>query len=85
MLSPIKQELNPQQYNDEDVQKQIALGVASDPVYQKMGDKQLRRAVEEARRKMEQAAKKLEYLEAARYRDEMYELQRLYESKFGKL
>ncbi len=85
MLSPIKQELNPQQYNDEDVQKQIALGVASDPVYQKMGDMQLRRAVEEARRKMEQAAKKLEYLEAARYRDEMYELQRLYESKFGKL
>ncbi len=85
IISPIKSELEPQStVMDEEIHRQIAAGIAADPVYQKMNACQLKRAIDEARKKMEQAAKKLEFLEAARYRDEMYELQRLYEQKFGK-
>ncbi len=85
IISPIKAEIAPETvYTDEEIHRQVAAGVASDPVYQKMNARQLKRAIDETRRKMEQAAKKLEFLEAARYRDEMFELQRLYEQKFGK-
>ncbi len=85
ILSPIKAEIAPEELlTEEEIRKQITQGIAADPVYQKMDARQLQKAIEQVRRKMEQAAKKLEYLEAARYRDEMFELQRLYELKFGK-
>ena len=35
------------------------------------------------RKKMEQAAKDLDFLQAARHRDEMYELQKLMKEKYG--
>ena len=38
---------------------------------------QMLEAVEAARKKMEEAAKALDFLSAARYRDEMYELMKL--------
>ncbi len=85
ILSPIKAEIAPEELlTEEEIRKQITQGIAADPIYQKMDARQLQKAIEQVRRKMEQAAKKLEYLEAARYRDEMFELQRLYELKFGK-
>ena len=83
ILTPIKKELEPYYSTPDQEHQQIIYGVANDPIYQKMNQQQLKRAIEEARKKMERAAKKLEFLEAARYRDEMFELQRLYEQKFG--
>ena len=48
-----------------------------DPVVMKMSHKELTAAIEAARAKMEAAAKELDYLSAARYRDEMYQLMNL--------
>lgn len=51
--------------------------LAEDPVIARMNPKELAKAVETARRNMEQAARELDFLQAARFRDEMYELQKL--------
>ncbi len=56
-------------------------GIAADPVLQYMDAAQLRKAISEARRKMELAAKDLDFIEAARLRDEMRALEKLIESK----
>ncbi len=84
IISPIKAEIAPQtELSDDQIHQQIAKGIAADPIYQKMNKQQLKKAIEQARKKMKQAAQKMEYLEAARYRDEMFELQRLYQLKFA--
>ena len=82
ILSPIKEELSP--YYEQFINEQVVQGIANDPIYQKMNKNQLQQAIEQAKRRMEQAAKKLEFIEAARYRDEMYELECLFESKFAR-
>ncbi|CDN32663.1 Excinuclease ABC subunit B [Mucinivorans hirudinis] len=51
--------------------------VSDDKIVSNMSDKELQSAVENARILMENAAKELDFLAAARYRDEMYELQAL--------
>lgn len=51
--------------------------LAEDPVLSKMSPRQLSEAIETARKSMEQAAKELDFLRAAKYRDEMYELKKL--------
>lgn len=56
---------------------------AADPVVQYMTKPELAEAVERARKEMEREAKNLNFLEAARYRDEMFALQKLLETKFG--
>ncbi len=48
-----------------------------EPILSKMSPKQLTQAVEQARMNMERAAKELDYLQAAKFRDEMYELMKL--------
>jgi excinuclease ABC subunit B len=48
-----------------------------EPVLAKMSPKQIMAAIEQARKNMEQAAKELDFLRAAKYRDEMYELKKL--------
>ncbi len=53
--------------------------VAADPVVKYMDKEQLQKAIAKTRKSMEQAAKELDFIEAARYRDEMYELQQLLE------
>ena len=42
-----------------------------------MNKEQLQKAVLNTKRKMEKAAKELDFIEAARLRDEMYELEKL--------
>ncbi|MBR6001329.1 MAG: excinuclease ABC subunit UvrB [Bacteroidales bacterium] len=49
--------------------------VLQDPVIRSMSRPQVEKAVEEARRKMTKAAAELDFLAAARYRDEMWALQ----------
>ena len=53
--------------------------LAEDPVIQSMDREGLRKALENARSRMEAAAKELDFLQAARYRDEMFALKELLE------
>jgi excinuclease ABC subunit B len=48
--------------------------IAADPVVQYMAKPQLEKLIAETQRKMEAAAKDLDFLEAARYRDELLQL-----------
>lgn len=57
--------------------------LAEDPVLQKMDQKQMKQSIEVVRKQMEKAAKALDYLEAAKLRDEMYALEKLYDATFG--
>ncbi len=58
---------------EEDITKYIA----QDPVLAGMTPKQLSEAIDTARKRMEAAAKELDFLTAAKYRDEMFELEKL--------
>ncbi len=55
--------------------------VAADPVVQYMDTKALEKAIEKSKKNMEKAAKDLDFVEAARLRDEMFELQKLLNSR----
>lgn len=57
-----------------------AFDVAADPVVQYMTKEQLQKALNQLRREMEKAAKELDFVEAARIRDEMFALQKRMES-----
>ena len=51
--------------------------LAADPVVKYMGKKELEQSIDTARKKMEKAARELDFIEAARFRDEMYGYQKL--------
>jgi excinuclease ABC subunit B len=55
--------------------------LAADPVVKYMNREALEKAVEKTRKSMEKAASELDFLEAARFRDEMAELIRLLKTK----
>ena len=61
--------------------EQEELNVAADPVLQYMNAEQLQKTVLKTRKQMEKAAKEMDFIEAARLRDEMFELERLLKSK----
>jgi excinuclease ABC subunit B len=52
------------------------MSVAADPVVQYMNKDQLSKAIEEVQKRMQKAAKDLDFMEAARLRDEMFALQK---------
>lgn len=56
----------------------VARQVAEDPVTAAMTPAQLLKAVEMAKTRMEEAAAKLDFIVAARFRDEMYALQKMH-------
>ncbi|HLR50314.1 MAG TPA: excinuclease ABC subunit UvrB [Candidatus Sphingobacterium stercoripullorum] len=56
--------------------------VANDPVMEHLGEKDLKKAIDTTRRRMEKASESLDFLEAAKLRDEMFALEKLYEKKF---
>ena len=51
--------------------------IAADPVVTYMSDEQLQKLAAETRRKMEKAAKDLDFMEAAKLRDELLEVEKL--------
>jgi excinuclease ABC subunit B len=51
------------------------LSLAADPVVQHMSEEQLNKAILNTRKQMEKAAKDLDFIEAARLRDELYALE----------
>jgi excinuclease ABC subunit B len=55
--------------------------VAADPVVAYMGKDQLDKLAKETRRKMEKAAKDLDFMEAAKLRDELLEIEKLIKEK----
>lgn len=58
--------------------------IAADPIVQFMTKPQLDKTIEETRKKMQRAAKLTEFMEAARFRDELFMLEKMREEKFGK-
>ncbi len=61
--------------------EQETVNLAADPVVKYMDDKALEKAIDKTRRSMEKAARELDFIEAARLRDEMYELEKIMRSK----
>ncbi len=59
------------------------LSAVADPIVQTMNQKQLDKTLERTKKAMLKAAKDMDFLEAARLRDEMFDLEKLRESKFG--
>ena len=55
-----------------------------DPVLKSMSISELEKSIQLIKKQMETAAKKLEFIEAAGYRDEMYQIQQLLKEKKGK-
>jgi len=55
--------------------------IAADPVVKYMNVDALQKTIENTSKAMKKAAKELDFIEAARLRDEMYELQKLLDSK----
>jgi excinuclease ABC subunit B len=57
------------------------LSVAADPVVQYMNKDQLKKTLQATKKQMEAAAKDLDFMEAARLRDEMYAIEKLIQEK----
>jgi len=55
--------------------------IAADPILDQMSSDQLKMAVDETKKRMNKAAKDLDFMEAARLRDEMFSLQQKLEQK----
>jgi len=59
------------------------ISMVADPVIQYMTKDQMERTIGETKKRMQKAAKDLDFMEAARLRDEMYALEKLFQEKFG--
>ena len=60
----------------------IKKSLAADPVVQYMSKHGLKKAIEKAKKQMEKASKNKDYTQATIFRDEMFELQKLFDEKF---
>lgn len=56
--------------------------LVADPVVEYMTKDQLQKAIQTAKKNMERAAKDMEFMEAAKYRDEMFALEKMMKEKF---
>ena len=59
------------------IDENIKAGLAADPVVKYMSKEALQKAIEKTEKAMKKAAKELDFIEAARLRDEMLELKKL--------
>ena len=57
------------------------INVAADPVMKYMSKEQIRKTINKTKKSMEGAVKELDFIEAARYRDELVALQKMLEKK----
>ena len=60
------------------------ISIAADPVVRYMSKPELQKVIDLSRKKMQKAAKETDFLLAARLRDEMFALEKLFEERFGK-
>lgn len=61
------------------------INAAADPVVQYMTKDQLQKSILKTKKNMEKAAKELDFMEAARLRDELFSLEKLMEEKFPRV
>jgi excinuclease ABC subunit B len=54
-----------------------SVSLAADPVVQYMTSEQIEKSIAQTKKQMEKAAKELDFIEAARLRDEMFALQEM--------
>lgn len=59
------------------------VSIAADPVVEYMNKEQMQKLIVQTRKKMEKAAKELDFMEAARLRDELQELERIVRERFS--
>jgi excinuclease ABC subunit B len=59
------------------------IGIAADPVVEYMNKEQLQKLIVQTRKKMEKAAKELDFMEAARLRDELLALEKMVRERFS--
>ena len=62
-------------------QEKTDLDIAADPVVQYMSKEQLEKSIVNTKKQMEKAAKELDFITAARLRDEMFGLEKLMKKK----
>ena len=62
--------------------EQVRVDIAADPVVQYMSREQLQKAMNNTKRQMEKAAKALDFIEAARLRDELFSLENIFKEKY---
>ncbi|WP_276091148.1 excinuclease ABC subunit UvrB [Pedobacter sp. JY14-1] len=60
------------------------VSIAADPVVQYMGKAEMQKSIDKTRKEMGKAAKDMDFLLAARLRDEMFAMEKLFAEKFGK-
>lgn len=60
-----------------------AVSIAADPIVQYMTKAELKKAIEKAKKDMMAAAKDMDFLMAAKTRDEMFALEKMMEERFG--
>jgi excinuclease ABC subunit B len=60
------------------------VNIAADPIYQNMDSNQLNKVIEETKSRINKASKNMDFIEAARLRDEMFALQAKVENKEAK-
>lgn len=60
------------------------VSLVADPVVKYMSRDQLEKSIRDTRKNMEKAAKDLDFIQAARYRDEMYALDKIIKERFEK-
>lgn len=65
------------------VEPEPTSSVAADPLVQYMSEAQMKQAIENVRRQMEKAAKEMDFLQAAKLRDEMFALEKTYAELFS--
>ena len=70
--------MNMEEYEYYESKKQ---DIAADPVVKYMDKHAIKKAVENTKKQMEKAAKNLDFIEASRLRDEMYELEKILNNK----
>jgi excinuclease ABC subunit B len=76
MGRPVEQISRPSFYIE-----QTEVDIAADPLLPYMDAAAIKKTMENTRKKMEKAAKQLDFIEAARFRDELYALQQILEKK----
>jgi excinuclease ABC subunit B len=76
MGRPVEQISRPSFYIE-----QTEVNIAADPLLPYMDAAAIKKTMENTRKKMEKTAKQLDFIEAARFRDELYALQQILEKK----
>ncbi len=60
------------------------VSLAADPIVQYMTKAEMQKSIDKSRKEMSKAAKDMDFLLAARLRDEMFAMEKMFEERFGK-